>query len=141
MGIRRGAKSQHHRSGQCGVFWYWRYQPLPANGLPCRLSQMRAVLVGAILAYQHTAPVALRQRCIFSESCSNFVLRTTRELGVRKGIGAFALRLRRCRPGYFGLPPSPAYPDLSYPVRLADGSIVDLSELSSRVQAELSGLH
>ena len=95
---------------------------------------MRRILIGLILSYQRIAPTALRDRCIFAESCSNFVLRTTREKGVRAGIAAMALRMRRCRPGYFRLPPSPMYPEINAPVRLADGSIVDLADLSPRIK-------
>lgn len=99
---------------------------------------MRAVIGVLILGYQRLAPRALRDRCIFIESCSNFVLRATRESGARGAMTALALRMRRCRPGYCRLPPCALYPDVPTPVRLADGSIVDLSDLSQRVRAELS---
>jgi hypothetical protein len=99
---------------------------------------MRALVSALIVGYQRFAPRALRERCIFSESCSNFVLRATREQGLRGGATALALRMRRCRPGYFRLPPSAMYSDIPIPVRLADGAIVDFSELSQRVRAELS---
>jgi hypothetical protein len=91
------------------------------------------MLIGLILAYQRLAPAALRNRCIFAESCSHFVLRMVREHGARAGIAALMLRMRRCRPGYFRLPPSPLYPEIKSPVRLADGSIVDTTELSPRL--------
>jgi putative component of membrane protein insertase Oxa1/YidC/SpoIIIJ protein YidD len=94
---------------------------------------MRAVLTNLILAYQRIAPTSLRERCIFAESCSNFVLRKLRDGGVRSGLVALASRARRCRPGYFRLPASDLYPGVDAPVRLADGSIVDRSELSPRV--------
>jgi hypothetical protein len=95
---------------------------------------MKFIVVGLILAYQRLAPQALRDRCIFAESCSNFVLRRTREEGVRAGIAALLLRMRRCRPGYFFLPPSPMFLNVSSPVRLADGSVVDVADLSSRLR-------
>jgi Putative membrane protein insertion efficiency factor len=99
---------------------------------------MRTGVAVLILGYQRLAPRALRDRCIFMESCSNFVLRATHESGVRGAMAALALRMRRCRPGYFRLPPCALFPDIPTPVRLADGSIVDLSDLSQRVRAELS---
>ena|SRR5208283_1210700 len=98
---------------------------------------MRLVLVGLILLYQRTAPKALRERCIFSASCSHVVLRRTREGGVRAGLSELVARWKRCRPGYFRLPPSQLYPEIVSPVCLSDGSIVELCLLSSRVQTEL----
>jgi putative component of membrane protein insertase Oxa1/YidC/SpoIIIJ protein YidD len=92
------------------------------------------ILIGLILAYQRFAPMALRDRCIFAESCSNFVLRAVRENGIRAGMAALILRMRRCRSGYFHLPPSPLYPEIKSPVRLADGSIIDIQELSPRLK-------
>jgi hypothetical protein len=50
---------------------------------------------------------------------------------------AVAVRIQPCRPGYLLLPRSPLYSDTESPVRLADGSIVEMAELSSRVLAEL----
>lgn len=100
---------------------------------------MRAVVCSCIRAYQRWAPPALRGRCIFGESCSDFVLRAAREQGVRAALAALGSRLRCCRPGYYRLPPSPMYADVPTPVRLADGSIVDLSALSRRVRTELAG--
>jgi putative component of membrane protein insertase Oxa1/YidC/SpoIIIJ protein YidD len=94
---------------------------------------MRFILIGLISAYQRVAPRALRDRCIFAESCSNFVLRRAREEGVLAAIAALRLRMRRCRPGYFFLPPSSMLDGLNSPVQLADGSIVEMAELSPRL--------
>jgi hypothetical protein len=98
---------------------------------------MKLVLTLAILLYQRVAPRMLRSRCIFSESCSNFVLRKTNEEGFRAGITALTLRVKRCRPGYFRLHTSKNYRDLDSAVCLADGSVVDISNLTDRVRAEL----
>jgi hypothetical protein len=98
---------------------------------------VRQILVGLILVYQGIAPRTLRDRCVFLESCSNFAIRKTRERGIRAGVAAIARRMHSCRPGYFRLPPSSIYPDIGSPVRLVDGTIVDMAELSPRVQAEL----
>lgn len=120
------------------MFWLRGDAALSPDRFDSRLSQMRAAVSRLIISYQRLAPSALRERCIFSESCSNFVLRAVREKGVCSGFAALAIRMRRCRPGYFRLPPSAMYPDIPSPVRLADGSIVDVSDLSQRVRAEFS---
>ena len=98
---------------------------------------MRILLIGLILAYRRIAPAALRNRCIFAESCSSFVMRVARESGVRAAFAALRLRTRACRPGYHRLPPSPMYAGMRLPVRLADDSVVEMSSLSSRVRSEL----
>jgi putative component of membrane protein insertase Oxa1/YidC/SpoIIIJ protein YidD len=100
---------------------------------------MRALICASIHAYQRLVPQALRGRCIFGESCSNFVMRAARERGSRAAVAALSLRMRRCRPGYHRLPSSPLYADIPTPVRLVDGGIVDVSELSRRVRIELAG--
>jgi putative component of membrane protein insertase Oxa1/YidC/SpoIIIJ protein YidD len=95
---------------------------------------MKTVLIALIAVYQRVAPKTLRNRCIFAESCSDFVIRNIREYGVSGGFAALLRRMRCCRPGYISLPPSSMYSGINFPVRLADGSIVDRSILSSRVQ-------
>jgi Putative membrane protein insertion efficiency factor len=100
---------------------------------------MRGLVCFAVVAYQRWAPEAVRGQCIFSESCSHFVLRAARERGGRAALAALGLRMRRCRPGYFRLSPSVLFGEIAAPVRLADGSVVDLSELSPRVQTQLAG--
>jgi putative component of membrane protein insertase Oxa1/YidC/SpoIIIJ protein YidD len=99
---------------------------------------MKFLLAAMIWVYQRLAPRALRQRCIFRESCSSFVKRVALEDGFRAGIKAFAMRVRCCRPGYHRLPVSPLYPEIREPVRLRDGMIVELATLSPQVQAELT---
>jgi putative component of membrane protein insertase Oxa1/YidC/SpoIIIJ protein YidD len=137
MGIRGRSEPQYSGSGEFGLFWDWRHGPLPSNTFNCcvpkpRVAALRRILIGLILGYQRFAPAALRNRCIFAESCSNFVLRAIREKGVRAGAAALILRTRRCRPGYFRLAPSPLYHKIECPVCLADGSIVDIKDLSPR---------
>jgi hypothetical protein len=95
---------------------------------------MKYLMVALIRAYQRVAPRTLRERCIFAESCSAFVLRRTREGGAGAGLSALMQRVRRCRPGYFRLPPSPIYPEIQSPVRLADGAIVSRAELSPHLR-------
>src|ERR1039458_8602418 len=94
------------------------HKSLSENAVDGGLSKVRIVLVGLIRLYQRMAPEALRGRCIFSESCSNIVMRRTRESGVHAGLSELVIRWRRCRPGYFRLPPSQLYPEIGSPVRL-----------------------
>ena len=41
-----------------------------------------------------------RRKCIFHESCSNYVYQTTLKNGIKKGLEAFWFRYRNCRPGF-----------------------------------------
>ncbi|MBI5170554.1 MAG: membrane protein insertion efficiency factor YidD [Candidatus Eisenbacteria bacterium] len=78
-----------------------------------------------ILAYQRT-PALRRRKCLFRESCSNYVLRRLREDGVLAAFKAFAERWARCRPGFevkWNIYAGTAT------VRLADGSRVSADEL------------
>lgn len=46
-------------------------------------------------------PVQKRRRCLFAQSCSQYVFQTTTENGVLSGIKALYNRWNHCRPGYF----------------------------------------
>lgn len=73
--------------------------------------------------------MSLRNRCIFHERCSDYVMRSAKERGFRAGLQAFAERVQKCRPGYVFVELSGNAPTL---VRLADGSTVLASELIER---------
>ena len=45
-------------------------------------------------------PPSKRRKCIFHESCSNYVYRHLQEGGFINGINAFNRRFYQCRPGY-----------------------------------------
>jgi putative component of membrane protein insertase Oxa1/YidC/SpoIIIJ protein YidD len=119
------------------MLWYWGDESISEDSINGGLPKVRIILIGVILLYQWVAPKSLRERCIFVESCSHIVMRRTRESGILAGLLQLANRWRCCRPGYFRLPRSQLYPEIVSPVRLADGSIVELGMLCGRVQAEL----
>lgn len=93
---------------------------------------MSRVIVLLIRIYQIVAPRALRDRCIFEERCSDFVIRSAKENGVIGAFAAFRQRIRTCRPGYLILEPTNDFEGIGNPVVLSDGSVVDRSELSCR---------
>ena len=62
---------------------------------------MKFVFMFVIRLYQAFIPKSLRGKCLFKESCSNYVYRKTKEAGLKEGIGAFLFRFRNCRPGYY----------------------------------------
>ncbi|MBO8458886.1 MAG: membrane protein insertion efficiency factor YidD [Bacteroidetes bacterium] len=45
-------------------------------------------------------PASKRKKCIFKESCSNYVWRITKEKGLIAGIKAFLFRNKHCCPGF-----------------------------------------
>ena len=62
---------------------------------------MKYILLSAIKAYQALMPKRFRSKCLFKESCSNHVLRITKEKGFMAGMQALQFRFNNCRPGYF----------------------------------------
>lgn len=99
---------------------------------------MTRLLIFSILLYRRFAPASIRDRCIFSFSCSSYVLEGAREAGVREAYKRFEERWRKCRPGYARLLKDQAIDFDIAPVILADGSTVSMRELSLRVRQELS---
>lgn len=61
---------------------------------------MKYFLLFAIKCYWLFIPKAKRKHCIFSESCSNYVYRKTKNQGLTLGLKAFKERFYSCRPGY-----------------------------------------
>jgi len=53
-----------------------------------------------IRLYQTFIPKRFRGKCLFKESCSNYVYRITKEDGLKAGIVAFRFRFHNCRPDY-----------------------------------------
>lgn len=54
-----------------------------------------------IKIYQVFIPKRFRGKCLFKESCSNYVFRLTKENGFRAGITALKYRVHHCKPNYF----------------------------------------
>lgn len=61
---------------------------------------MKHLLLLPIKVYWKLIPKHKRNRCIFSESCSNHVFRIASTQGFLKGIKALYVRYKSCRPGY-----------------------------------------
>lgn len=62
---------------------------------------MKHVILIIIHIYQIIVPKRFRGRCLFNESCSNYVYRETKEKGSKAGIIALRYRIGNCRPNYF----------------------------------------
>jgi putative component of membrane protein insertase Oxa1/YidC/SpoIIIJ protein YidD len=61
---------------------------------------MKYLVLFLIKIYQTIFPKRYRGKCLFKESCSNFVYRMTKEEGLKGGIQAFIYRYHNCRPDY-----------------------------------------
>ncbi len=61
---------------------------------------MKYLLLLVIRIYWAVIPASKRKKCIFRESCSNYVYRITKEEGFRAGMKALSFRRKHCRPGY-----------------------------------------
>ena len=61
---------------------------------------MKFLLLTIIKVYWKLIPAKKRRRCLFSESCSNYVYRKTTEKGFSQGFKALKLRFHDCRSGY-----------------------------------------
>jgi len=93
---------------------------------------MKWIILLAIRVYW-LVPVELRRSCLFKESCSHFVFRSTKEKGFFCGIRALMLRIKQCRPGYKFI-----FSDTgSIKMQLIDGSIVEEAELSDKLKNEV----
>jgi len=62
---------------------------------------MKYLILILIRIYQFSIPNRFRGRCLFNESCSNYVYRETKEKGFKTGINALKYRIHNCRPNYF----------------------------------------
>jgi uncharacterized protein len=80
-------------------------------------------------------PLIPRGRCIFVESCSQYVYRRTEEGGFLAGVAAIRERSRQCRPGYRAV----FSPTGALAVQLADGNVVPASTLNVRVCVSVGG--
>lgn len=99
---------------------------------------MRTLVIAIIQFYQWVAPSKIRNRCLFRESCSNYVLDGARSVDSGEAFRRMRRRVAACRPGYrqidtFGL----GY-DGEGLLQLADGSVLDLGDASDRIRSEFS---
>ncbi|MGJ8743596.1 membrane protein insertion efficiency factor YidD [Polaribacter sp.] len=61
---------------------------------------MKYFLIFIIKIYWKTIPVSKRNKCLFKESCSNYVFKITKKEGFIKGFKALIKRINNCKPGY-----------------------------------------
>jgi putative component of membrane protein insertase Oxa1/YidC/SpoIIIJ protein YidD len=61
---------------------------------------VKHLILATIRAYWRLVPARRRRLCLFRESCSRFVYRTTIEGGALAGARALRRRIRQCRSGY-----------------------------------------
>ena len=61
---------------------------------------MRWFFILLIKAYWYLIPPEKRKSCIFSHSCSNYVMSAFKQEGVLSGLKAFSFRYNNCRKGY-----------------------------------------
>lgn len=73
-------------------------------------------------------PEKKRKSCLFRESCSRHVYRTTEEKGFKEGIIALKKRYQQCRPGY-KLEKTAS----GWEMTLADGTTLKNEEISKNI--------
>jgi uncharacterized protein len=61
---------------------------------------LKYILLYLIKLYQAFFPKKYRGRCLFKESCSNYVYRKTLEEGLKSGLSSLRFRMKNCRPNY-----------------------------------------
>lgn len=60
--------------------------------------RLRDILIWSILMYQRFAPAEVRNRCVFTPTCSQYALQALRRYGVIRGVPKIISRLWRCHP-------------------------------------------
>ena len=58
----------------------------------------REAVVAPIRAYQRVLSPALRPRCRFAPSCSDYAIQAVRDFGILRGLVLAGWRLMRCNP-------------------------------------------
>lgn len=61
---------------------------------------MKNLFLILLKIYQLFVPKRFRRKCLFKESCSNYVFRITKENGFNTGIDALKFRIRNCNRNY-----------------------------------------
>jgi len=89
---------------------------------------MKVAFLILIKLYWEIMPESKRRSCLFKETCSHYVYRTTVEDGFFEGVGALRQRIKKCRKGF------KLYSSLSgFEIELADGSVIKEDEISPRL--------
>lgn len=85
------------------VLGYWRFSETFSGGTVALLAiayvvlRLKQILLWAILIYQRFAPEKVRQACLFTPSCSEYMYLAIIKYGVLAGLGKGVDRLSRCR--------------------------------------------
>lgn len=89
---------------------------------------MRLILLVIIKFYWKFIPKNKRRTCLFKESCSQYVYKTTIEHGFFKGTTALWNRQKVCRAGYCVY-----QTNNGFEMKLIDGSIISEKEISAKI--------
>jgi putative component of membrane protein insertase Oxa1/YidC/SpoIIIJ protein YidD len=89
---------------------------------------LKRMLKLIIHVYWEVIPEKNRKSCLFCESCSRYVYRTTEEKGFKEGIIALKQRYHQCRPGY-----KLKKTTVGWEMTLADGTILKNEEISKNL--------
>lgn len=90
----------------------------------------KVLFIFCIKVYWLLIPPSKRRKCIFHESCSNYVYRHLQEEGFINGINAYRRRFYQCRPGYKVFYNSTT---TNLEIELSDYTIVQLDEMREDV--------
>lgn len=58
--------------------------------------RMKSIVIWVVKAYQHFAPIKIRDKCRFEPSCSEYMIISVEKYGVIKGIKKGLNRIYRC---------------------------------------------
>lgn len=58
---------------------------------------MKHLMLFVIKMYWNCIPASKRKKCIFKQSCSNYVFEVTKKEGFKNGLNAFWFRYKNCR--------------------------------------------
>ena len=89
---------------------------------------MKHLLLSIIRLYWRLLPEGRRRPCLYRESCSKYVYRTTQTDGLLSGLRALRHRVQCCRPGY-----SVHHNGEAFELKLAKGGQVQEHEISERI--------
>ena len=89
---------------------------------------MRLIFLIIIKSYWILIPPKKRKKCLFKESCSNYVYRITKEQGFLKGFTVLVIRIKQCRNGY-----QIFFNDNQIVMKLSDGTLIKEDEISNSI--------
>ncbi|QHI37053.1 Putative membrane protein insertion efficiency factor [Kordia antarctica] len=90
---------------------------------------MKYFLLFIIKSYWLIIPKSKRRKCIFKQSCSNYVYQTATKDGFIAGLYAFKYRYKNCRYGYETFI-NPI--DQKVQIKLRNNEILDQEDISER---------